>query len=133
MLEELNILNGKLDLKFDKYNNIYTVEVEESVNSLELEYIASDGYKVSVNNNFLNNELNYVYLNVYNENETNTYTLIVTKKISETTSLIEDYKKSVMVEEMKVPTYQVAFIISGCFIVLLITFFLLFHKKKRKR
>lgn len=133
MLEELNIINGILDLKFDKYNNIYTVEVEENITSLELEYKASEGYKVSINNNVLNNEINYVYINVYNEHETNTYTLIVTKKISKTTSLIEEYKNSLMVEEVEVPTYQVVSIIGGCVIILLIFFILLFHKKKVKR
>lgn len=130
MLEELEVLNGTLDLKFDKYNNIYTVEVEKDINSLELVYTASEGYKVAINNNILNNELNYVYINVYNESENNTYTLIVNKNVSKTTSLIDDYKNSIMVEEESVPTYQIALIVSGAVIILIIVFIILFHKKK---
>lgn len=130
MLEELEVLNGTLDLKFDKYNNIYTVEVEKDINSLELVYTASEGYKVAINNNILNNELNYVYINVYNESENNTYTLIVNKNVSKTTSLIDDYKNSIMVEEESVPTYQIALIVSGAVIILIIVFIILFHKNK---
>ena len=132
MLEELEVLNGKLDLKFDKYNNIYTVEVEKDITSLELVYTASEGYKVLINNNILNDELNYVYINVYNESENNTYTLIVTKNISKTTSLIDDYKKSVMLEEESVPTYQITLIVSGSIIILTTIFIILFHKKKAR-
>lgn len=132
MLEELEVLNGKLDLKFDKYNNIYTVEVEKDITSLELVYTASEGYKVLINNNILNDELNYVYINVYNESENNTYTLIVTKNISKTTSLIDDYKKNVMVEEESVPTYQITLIVSGSIIILITIFIILFHKKKAR-
>lgn len=130
MLEELEVLNGTLDLKFDKYNNIYTVEVEKDITSLELVYTASEGYKVAINNNILNNELNYVYINVYNESENNTYTLIVNKNVSKTTSLIDDYTNSIMVEEESVPTYQIALIVSGAVIILIIVFIILFHKKK---
>lgn len=132
MLEELEVLNGKLDLKFDKYNNIYTVEVEKDITSLELVYTASEGYKVLINNNILNDELNYVYINVYNESENNTYTLIVTKNISKTTSLIDDYKKNVMLEEESVPTYQITLIVSGSIIILITIFIILFHKKKAR-
>ena len=132
MLEELEVLNGKLDLKFDKYNNIYTVEVEKDITSLELVYTASEGYKVLINNNILNDELNYVYINVYNKSENNTYTLIVTKNISKTTSLIDDYKKNVMLEEESVPTYQITLIVSGSIIILITIFIILFHKKKAR-
>lgn len=132
MIEELNILNGKLDLEFDKYNNIYTVEVEENINKLEFTYKISEGYNISVNNNVLDEDINYVYVNVYNDTDFNTYTFIVNKNISETTSLIDDYKSKIFVKEEKVSKGEVIGIISGCFIILLIVFILLFKKKKIK-
>lgn len=130
MLEELKILNGELDLKFDKYNNIYTVSVDKNAEKLELEYSISDDYQITVTDNNLTKELNYVYLHVYNEKEVNTYTLIVRKDNEETASLIDDYKSSLDVPVENVPSYQVMMIEFGCFIILLIIFLILFHKKK---
>ena len=132
MLEELEIVNGKLDLKFDKYNNIYTVEVEENIKTLEFEYKVSEGYKVSIDNNVLNSDINYVYLNVYNDTTLNTYTFIVNKNITETSSLIDDYKSNLFVKEEEAPTSGVISIIVSCIIFLIIVFILLFKKKKVK-
>lgn len=130
MIEEINILNGKLDLEFDKYNNIYTVEVEESESKLEFTYKITDGYSISINNNQLNDDINYVYVNVYNEYDFNSYTFIVNKKISQTTSLIEDYKSKILIEEEVPSKIEVGGIIFSCILFLFITFILIFKKKK---
>lgn len=131
MLEELVILNGKLDLKFDKYNYIYTVSVSNNIESLNINYKVSDGYQVNIIDNILDKEENYVYLKVFNNDEINTYTLIVNKESEYTTSLIEDYKRSLEVNKEEFDPSKIILIGVTCFIILLIIFILLFMRKKK--
>ena len=60
--------------------------------------------------------------------------VIVLGKIKEQylKDLIDDYKKSVMLEEESVPTYQITLIVSGSIIILITIFIILFHKKKAR-
>ena len=80
VLLDLEILNGVMSLKFDKYVNTYTVEVDNSVEKLQFNYKVEDEFQVDViNNENINEGLNYVYIIVTNKNEQNTYTLEVYK------------------------------------------------------
>lgn len=83
VLLDLEILNGVMSLKFDKYVNTYTVEVDNSVEKLQFNYKVEDEFQVDViNNENINEGLNYVYIIVTNKNEQNTYTLEVYKEVT---------------------------------------------------
>ena len=81
MLEDLIVKNGEMALKFDSLNNFYTVDVEDDVTSLELEYKETGKTKIVVRDNEdLKPGANYVYIDVYEDRGINTYTLLVYKK-----------------------------------------------------
>lgn len=131
MLEELNILNGYLDLKFDKLNNIYTVRIEENITNLVFNYKVSDGYKVEILNNDNLENLSNVYIKVYNDIEENIYTFTVYKELSNTTSLIENYKNSLNIPEDNVSTKDIYSILIGCIIVILFFAYILLKPRKK--
>ena len=133
MLEELKILNGKLDLKFDKLNNIYTLSVSSNIEKLEFEYKITEGYNIEVIDNYLDEDINNVYIKVYNDSEENIYTFIVYKESSYTSSLIDDYKSSLNVKKEIVNSTYVYSIIIGCIIVIIIFGIILLKPRKRSK
>ncbi len=133
MLEELKILNGTIDLKFDKLNNIYTLSVSSNVEKLEFEYKITEGYNIEVIDNYLDEDINNVYIKVYNDSEENIYTFIVYKESSYTSSLIDDYKNSLNVKENNVDSKIIYSIIIGCIIVIIIFGIILLKPRKRSK
>ena len=130
VLLDLEILNGVMSLKFDKYVNTYTVEVDNNVEKLQINYKVEDEFQVDViNNENINEGLNYVYIIVTNKNEQNTYTLEVykeaTKKVISTSNL--ETKLEVEQQVNKNTPYIIGTI---CFAVILIIFLIIFHPRK---
>ena len=132
MLLDLEVLNGKMSLKFDKYVNTYTIEIEDDVNFLDIKYKIDESDKVQIlNNENLIGGLNYVFIEVTHENEKNMYTLEVYK--NETKNVFHEVEITPSDETPeKMPEYVPIVIISGVVLVILFTYWLLFHKKKVK-
>lgn len=131
MLQNLEIINGELSPEFNCYTNTYTVNVTNDVTSLLLNYIAEEGYAVNVlgNSNFISGE-NIVSIEVIGENRNN-YTLIVNKEEVETVSNFDLTYQPLEVKK-EVPEYVAPLISICCFLIILFTYTLLFHKKKHK-
>lgn len=132
MLLDLEVLNGKMSLKFDKYVNTYTIEIEDDVNFLDIKYKIDESDKVQIlNNENLVGGLNYVFIEVTHENEKNMYTLEVYK--NETKNVFHEVEITPSGETPeKMPEYVPIVIISVVVFVILFTYWLLFHKKKVK-
>ena len=133
MLHNLQILNGELSPDFEETNNTYTVSVTSDVASLKLIYTIDEEAVVEIKgNDNLGAGENMVLIEVTNENnELTTYSLLVTKEKAVTaSSLIEP---SIPVEVKKeLPTYVAPLIACICFVLILISFALIFHKKKNE-
>lgn len=133
MLHNLEILNGELSPTFDENNNTYTVSVDSDVTSLKLTYTIDKEANVNIigNSDFEEGE-NTVLIEVTKENDAAlTYTLIVTKKSVKTSSnlVIEPVKAEVT---KNLPIYVAPLIASVCFILILISFRLIFIRRKHK-
>lgn len=131
MLLDLEILNGVMSLKFDKYVNTYTVEVDNNVEKLQFNYKVEDNSQVDViNNENINDGLNYVYIIVTNEQEQNTYTLEVYKEVTKSVISTSDLETKLEAEQHinKNTPYIIG---SICFVIILIFFLIIFHPKKK--
>ena len=130
MLLDLKILNGDMPLKFDKYVNNYTVEIKEDVTKLEIEYICNNDDLVTIkNNDNLEFGINHIFIEVVNNEEKNVYVLEIYKKRDE--NVFNEIKiESEIKNEEKIPNYVPIGLIVGGFFIILLTFWILFHKKK---
>ena len=131
MLEDLRILNGTMTPEFDIYNNIYSVDVDEKVTSLVIEYDIEDDYTVDIidNNNFTSGE-NTVYIQIIKDKVIETYTLLVYKENAKEVINYELYKEPLEVEE-KLPEYVLPSIIGSCIFIIIIFFIIIFKKKAK--
>ena len=130
VLLDLEILNGVMSLKFDKYVNTYTVEVDNSVEKLQFNYNVEDEFQVDViNNENINEGLNYVYIIVTNKNEQNTYTLEVYKEVTKKVISTSNLETKLEVEQ-QVNKNTPHIIGTICFVVILIFFLIIFHPRK---
>lgn len=133
MLTDLEVLNGTLSPEFDIYNDIYSVDVDEDVNQLVLDYTVEEGFVVNIidNENLTAGE-NEVYLQVIQGEEINTYTILVYKEDSQPVINYELIPQEVEVKKEMSP-YTVPIIITSCIVIILFFTWLLFHKKRPKR
>ena len=129
MLDDLQVLNGDMTPKYDKYNNRYTVRVDNNVTKLELDYkinsdnevniYGNDSLKEGNNNVFIaitnNNEVNYIYLNVIKEASTTEVIGILDDNIAEDNSSL---------------IYGGPLIILSCILLIITTYVWLFKYKK---
>lgn len=132
MLLDLEVLNGNMSLKFDKYVNTYTIEIESNVNFLDIKYKIDEKDTIKIlNNENLIGGLNYVFIEVTHENEKNMYTLEVYK--NETKNVFHEVEITPSDDTPeKMPEYVPVVIISVVVLVILFTYWLFFHKKKVK-
>ena len=132
VLLDLKILNGDLSLTFDKYVNNYTVSVASDVDKLEIDYKIRDTDEIKiVNNENLEYGLNYIFIEVTNEEEKNMYTLEVYREKVENVMSYENV--SVPKTEEKMPLHVPYLIGGGCFVVILFFFMVIFGHRKSKR
>ena len=130
MLTELKILNGILELKFDKYTYEYTVLVEEDIKRLDFEYLTTDNVSVNIRNNYIYDGEGLVYVDVINNDNIITYTFSTHKETTNLVSGIDDYKKSLELTKIdNIELYEIQILCSGVFIIIVIIFCLIFRKK----
>ena len=131
MLKDLKILNGNLELKYNEYTYEYTVTVDSNVNSLEFDYTLDDDCYIDIKDNILDKSENIVTLDVYNVDNTITYTFYVYKESDEEVNGIDNYMKSLEVANTNhVELYKVQILSVSIFLTLIIIFSILFHRKK---
>ena len=131
-MESLNVLNGIMSPKYDKYNYIYSVSIDSDVNSLDLDYEINENDQVSVygNMDFEEGE-NRVVIAVTSLEETNYITLIVNKKKSETVTSELYNEVALEVQDTNyIPSYAPYLIGASC-LSLIILIFCIFYVKKR--
>ena len=119
-----------MPLKFDKYVNNYTVEIAEDVTKLEIDYKCNEGDLVNIlNNDNLDYGLNYVFIEVTSNNKKNMYSLEIYKKKINTVFAEIDTTKNTQYEHQNFEISPLVIVFVNL-IVILFTFWLIFHKKK---
>ena len=128
-LDSLEIMNGVNTLSFDKMNNLYTINVYEDIDALDISYKVNENVEVFIVGNELTNEVNDVYINLSLDDEINSYHLIV-NKIDNTKSVLAYNYQEESFKDNKV--LQIGVIIT-CLILNMLLFYILFHKKNPKK
>jgi len=133
MLEDLKILNGEMSLKFNPYNTKYTIVLNDYEDmELEMEYRLTDKAQIFISGNYLDKNYNEVILSVSNEKETVNYYLYVYKeKATNVNDALKNYEALEVMPKKEISPYAAPGISVTCFLLILILFSLLFHKKKR--
>lgn len=127
-MNNLEVLNGEMALKYDKNIDTYSITVSSDVNALEIKYELDDTSTLNVyGNTLLSPGENKVILACKNNDDIRYITLVVNKeKALKTTSLNVDYRN----EKKVLPSFTIPLIASICFVLILVTYYLLFKKKK---
>lgn len=131
MLLDLKVLNGEFSPVFDKYVDTYSVKVNNDIDSLVFDYKLEEGYEIEIiNNENFQDGSNYVFLEVKGEDEVNTYTIEVYKEKEKAVINYEELMTPVEISD-PMPEYIPPLIIGSCLLIILITFMILFKKKKK--
>ena len=128
IIEDLLITNGVLSPGFDKYNNYYSVTIDEDTKELDMSYIFDeDKYEVNIANNYNLVENQFIYVTVLDkENEDkNTYILKVFVEETETTASIVDDNK-IVEEQPKENTNYAPIVGTACFILIILVYYFIF-------
>lgn len=133
MLEDLTIINGEMALEFDPLNTKYTITLNDNEDTeLKFDYVLKDNYQMSVVGNFLDKDVNEVVLTVFNEDDIVNYYLTVYKEDAEDVSNTNISKVELEVPLKKeISPYAAPGIAVSCFVLILIIFVLLFHRKRK--
>lgn len=133
MLEELNILNGKMSLSFDPLNSKYTVFLNENEDRLDIEYKLKAGVFIVIDGNYNLKDGSNVIISVSDNKKTENYQLNVYINKSVEVGNISPNSVDLEINDNKVISeYAGPGIASICFILILFLFVILFHKKKIK-
>lgn len=129
-LESLTIKNGELSIPFDRLNNEYTVLLEKEEYRLELEYKVEENITVFVKDNqdLMNNSV--VTISLTDEKNIVEYHFQILKEEEEVTTNVFLEDNPVSIEPSFMYEYKIYIIPSIGFLLIFITFKLLFHKKK---
>lgn len=131
MLKELKILNGILDLEFNEYTYEYTATVKENIKSLDFDYLLEDNAYINIRENNLNAGENIVYIDVYNKENTITYTFYVYKENSEQVNSIDNFVNTLEIKKTEsIPVYKVQILACSMFLIIIILFSIIFKKKR---
>ncbi|MBE6154149.1 MAG: hypothetical protein E7163_01040 [Firmicutes bacterium] len=132
MLKNLEILNGELSLKFDPLNTKYTVFVNNDETDLKLKYQKEESDNILIQGNELVDNYNEVVITVFNAEESMSYYLYVYKNDESVINIENNYfnKLETDVNE-EISSYAVPVISCICFLIIIIVFVILFHKKQK--
>lgn len=130
MLENFEIINGEISPSFDPLNNIYTVNVENSVTSIEFTYECDNCTIEIFNNDILLEGENEVIINVYKDNEMELYTFLVNRDKSEVVFFEENIIETDEIYNSKLmDSYEVEYLIIVCILLIFIVFKFIFRKR----
>ena len=132
MLTNLVINNGILSPKYDIYNNIYTVTIKEDVKMLDICYDISENVSIEiVNNNNLDIEEKVVSLNIKDNDVNKIIYLNVIHENTQSTIGLQNYFKDLEIKKNKeISPYVAPLIGVSCFLIIVIVFSILFHKRR---
>ena len=133
MLTNLEIKNGVMTPKYDIYNDTYTVSINNDVTELDINYeVVSNEVDVTITGNENITSDKGIGIIVSDGIEEKIIKLNVIKEDIEVTTGLKNYFTSLEIQKKEeIPEYIAPLIGVSCFLIIVITFSCLFHKKKK--
>lgn len=127
VISDLQIQNGEISPKFDKYNNYYSVTIEENVDILEMTYTYDETYEIKVTNNedLVDNKLVYVTINDIENDEQNTYIFKIYVNEAETTANEVEEQQQLNIDKEEETNYA-PIVGTVCFILIILAYYVIF-------
>ena len=128
-LNHLVIENGELSLPFDPLNTSYTISLEKDIDKINFVYEVDNDIEVTIENNQDLQNNSVVVLSLTNKEDTIFYTFHILKEEEESTNTVfleekEEENTNFMMQ------YKNSIIPISCFILILISYKILFFHKK---
>lgn len=128
-IENVTVLNGNISPKFDKYNNKYSITIDDSIEKIDFDIKINDTnktYKIINNENLFNNKEILIILTNSQTKEENIYSFIV--HIEKEQTVFDEVVEDPFVK--KEEKNYVPYIVLGCFSIILCIFYFIFLRKK---
>lgn len=130
VIDKLEVTNGVITPKYDKYNNYYSITITEDIKSLEFTYNYDNTkyiVKITNNENLVENKLVYVTIYDKETNEQNTYIFKIF--IEDTLSTIEtdDVVNTLDIKNEEETNYA-PIVGTICFSLIIFIYYLIFLK-----
>ena len=128
VIENIEINNALISPKYDKYNNYYSVTLNEDITQLDfnIKYDESNTkVEIDDNNNLVNNKLVYVTIYDLETNEKNVYIFQIYKE--DATNVINEVNENKELEVKDEENEMLAPIIGTiCFVIILLVYYIMF-------
>lgn len=126
LINDLNVKNGELSPKFDKYNNYYSITIDNNVTSLDFEYeYNKDLYEVKITNNENLVENKLIYVTIYNKESKEKNAYIFKVYLENTQTTVKTVEEEVPVVKKK--QYNYAPLVGAiCFILIIFVYYVIF-------
>lgn len=131
VIDKLEITNGVITPKYDKYNNYYSVTINNDIKQLEFNYTFDNelyDVKITNNDNLVENKM--VYVTIYNKetNEQNTYIFkIFIEEVLQTVSN-KDLISTLDIKTEEKDTNYAPIVGTSCFSLIIFIYYLIFLK-----
>ena len=136
LITEINDCSNKVKNIFQQINDLISNTKNfydcKSATALRNKYYKlDDDWKINIRNNTLNYGNNLVYVDVYNDIESKTYTFSVYKEMTEEVNGIDNYKKSLEINNVShLELYKVQLLGVGLFLTIVLLFTVLFKRRR---
>lgn len=129
IIKNIEINNGIITPKYDKYNNYYSVTIDGDIQSLEINTdYDKDIYDIKISNNENLKQNSLVYITIINKDnkEENTYVFKIYKEKTLSTINTNEEEKN-KVETKKEKNYA-PIVGTTCFILIILVYYFMFLK-----
>lgn len=133
-LDSLSIGEYELSPNFDKYNNTYSLKIPDDVTTLSIDYTLEDeNAEVEITGNeLLTEDENTITIKVFNQNEEQTYKILVNKIKEEEVGALDKTLVDVSITKKHNMKIILGIIIISWLLLAYIIYKILFHKKRVK-
>lgn len=128
LIKDLKINNATISPKFNKYNNYYSVTIDENTDKLDFEYeFDEESYEVKITNNENLVENKLIYVTIYNKESKEKNTYIFKVYLEDTKTTVKTVENEEVTPQKKEKNTNYAPVIGTvCFLLIIFVYYVIF-------